>query len=116
MDNTFSSDIRSSDSTVVGARIIIAIYLDDICIVCATELEHLTHIRAVLQRLREHKLFVKHIKCEWMLRSTEILGHVVSADGMSSHPTKVDALQVWPLPTCVKELCATLGTFGFWRR
>ena len=99
MDNNFSSDIRLSDGTVVSARKIIAIYLDDICIFSATEHGHLMHIHAVLQRLREHKLFVKPSKCEWTQLSIEFQGHVMSADGMSIHPTKADALQVWPSPT-----------------
>ena len=51
-----------------------------------------------------------------MQRSIEFLGHVVSADGMSIHPTKADALQVWPSPTCVQELRTALGTFGYWRQ
>ena len=113
MDNTFSNDIRLSDGTVVSARKIIAIYLDDICIFSATEQEHLMHIHAVLQRLLEHKLFVKPSKCEWMQRSIEFLGHVESADGMSIHPTKADALEVWPSPTRVQELRMALGAFGF---
>ena len=52
MDNTFYSDIRLSDGTVVSARKIIAIYLEDICIFSVTEHEHLMHIHDVLQRLR----------------------------------------------------------------
>ena len=55
MDNTFSSDIRLSDGTIVSARKITARYLDDICIFSASEQEHLMNIHAVLQRLREHK-------------------------------------------------------------
>ena len=51
-----------------------------------------------------------------MQRSIEFVGHVVSADGMSIHPTKADALQVWPSPTCVQEFRMALGTFGFWRQ
>ena len=35
---------------------------------------------------------------------------------MSIHPTKADALQVWPSPTCVQELRTAPGTFGFWRQ
>ena len=35
---------------------------------------------------------------------------------MSIDPTKADALQVWPSPTCVQELRTTLGTFGIWRQ
>ena len=32
------------------------------------------HIHAVLHQLREHILFVKPSKCEWMQRSIDILG------------------------------------------
>ena len=115
MDNTFNCDFRLSDGTCLPSRKFLAIYLDDICIFSFSEQEHLMHVRSVLQRLREHKLYVKPSKCEWLQQSVEFLGHMVSSEGMSIHPQKAAALQVWPAPSCVQELRSALGTFGFWR-
>ena len=93
----------------------IANYLDDVCIFSRPREEHLSHIRAVLQRLRERKLYVKPTKCEWLQQKIDFLGHTVSADGPSIHPDKGQALQLWPAPQNVSEVRSLLGTFGFWR-
>jgi hypothetical protein len=45
-----------------------AVYLDDICIFSNNASEHLQHIRAVLCRLRDYKLYCKPTKCEWMVQ------------------------------------------------
>ena len=41
------------------------VYLDDILIFSKTQQEHATHVRKVLQRLLENRLFVKAEKCEF---------------------------------------------------
>lgn len=41
------------------------VYLDDILIYSNTVEEHKEHVKEVLRRLREHKLFLKLPKCEW---------------------------------------------------
>ena len=69
----------------------------------------------MLQRLRDHFLYVKPTKCEWMHTSIEFLGHMVSQHGLSMHPDKAEALQSWPVPRDVHDLRSLLGTFGFWR-
>jgi hypothetical protein len=40
------------------------IYLDDILIFSDTEEEYVVHVKEILQRLREAKLYVKLSKCE----------------------------------------------------
>ena len=93
----------------------VAVYLDDVCIFSNTIAEHLLHLRAVLQRLREYKLYCKPSKCEWLRTEVEFLGHVVSGEGRAVQKAKADALQSWPEPRNVPELRSLLGTFGFWR-
>jgi hypothetical protein len=43
----------------------IVIFIDDILIYSNNEEEHAEHLRIVLQRLREHKLYAKFSKCEF---------------------------------------------------
>lgn len=116
MDNTFREPVKLPDGSTVSFSEFIAVYLDDVCIFSRTEAEHLTHLRAVLQRLREHKLFVKPSKCEWMQTTVEFLGHMVSATGQFINPSRAAALQSWPAPNNVPDLRSLLGTFGFWRQ
>ncbi|PNX56131.1 retrotransposon-related protein, partial [Trifolium pratense] len=43
-------------------------------------------------------------------------GHVVSKNGISVDPSKVEAVQNWPRPTTVKEIRSFLGLAGYYRR
>ena len=41
--------------------------------------------------------------------SKNFLGHILSADGISSNPGKVDKVRNWPVPKSAKELHSFLG-------
>ena len=43
----------------------VVIFIDDILIYFENEADHVEHLRVVLSRLREHKLYVKFSKCEF---------------------------------------------------
>jgi hypothetical protein len=53
----------------------VVVFIDDILIYSKNEEEHAEHLRIVLQRLREHKLYAKFSKCEFWLDSVKFLGH-----------------------------------------
>ena len=44
----------------------IKVYLDDIIIHSRTEEEHMEHLRLVLTRLREYRLYIKLQKCKFL--------------------------------------------------
>ncbi|WVZ58773.1 hypothetical protein U9M48_009004 [Paspalum notatum var. saurae] len=56
----------------------IVIFIDDILIYSKTEEEHEEHLRLVLQKLREHKLYAKFSKCDFWIEEVKFLGHVIS--------------------------------------
>ncbi|KAL0336607.1 UNVERIFIED_CONTAM: Retrovirus-related Pol polyprotein from transposon.6 [Sesamum radiatum] len=64
-------DYRSLNKFVV-------VYLDDIVIYSKTLNEHVKHLRAVFQRLREYELYAKKEKCEFCYEQITFLGHVIS--------------------------------------
>ena len=70
-------------------NISVFVYLDDILIFSRKPKEHATHVRKVLQRLLENRLFVKAEKCEFSCTSTTFLGYVVSSGNISMDPEKV---------------------------
>jgi hypothetical protein len=43
----------------------VVVFIDDILIYSKNEAEHAKHLRIILQRLRDHKLYAKIFKCEF---------------------------------------------------
>ncbi|KAK4397820.1 Retrovirus-related Pol polyprotein from transposon.6 [Sesamum angolense] len=56
----------------------VVVYLDDIVIYSKSLNEHVKHLRAVFQRLREYELYVKKEKYEFCCEQITFLGHVIS--------------------------------------
>ena len=80
------------------------------------ESDHEEHLRIILSRLREHKLYVKFSKCEFWLSKVPFLGHILSRDGISVDPSKVQEVMDWKAPTLVHEVRSFLGLAGYYRR
>ncbi|GJR92359.1 putative mitochondrial protein [Tanacetum coccineum] len=78
--------------------------------------EHIDHLRIVLQVMREHNLFVKQSKCVFGTTQVEYLGHVISAQGVSTDPSKIKAMQEWSVPSNLKQLRGFLGLTRYYRR
>jgi hypothetical protein len=71
----------------------IVVLIDEILIFSKMEEEHEKHLRLVLKKLRSNQLYAKFSKCEFWLTEVAVLGHVISAGGVSVDPGKVrDAL------------------------
>jgi len=92
------------------------VFIDDILVFSKSEEEHAEHIRLVLQKLREHKLYAKRSKCEFWLKEVSFLGHVVSNGGIAVHPSKVEDMLNWKSPTNVSEIRSFLRLAGYYRR
>ena len=82
----------------------VVVFIDDILIYSETAEEHKEHLRVVLSRLREHKLYAKFSKCEFWLKKVPFLGHVLSENGISIDPSKVQEVMDWKAPTSVHEV------------
>lgn len=92
------------------------VYLDDILIYSRSLQEHQEHVRTVLQRLLENRLFVKTEKCQFHATSTSFLGFIVSQGELRMDPAKVSAVANWPTPTNRKQLQRFNGFANFYRR
>ncbi len=92
------------------------VYLDDILIFSPSPEEHIQHVRQVLQRLLENKLYVKPEKCEFHAQSVNFLGYVIAQGQLQPDPAKIKAVAEWPIPSSRKQLQRFLGFANFYRR
>ena len=90
----------------------VMVFIDDILIYSKNEAEHEQHLRIVLQRLRDHKLYAKFSKCEFWLDTVKFLGHNISREGISVDPSKVQEVMDWKPPTSVHQIRSFLGLRG----
>jgi hypothetical protein len=94
----------------------VVVFIDDILIYSKSEKEHVKHLRVVLQRLRDHKLYAKFSKCGFWLKSVKFLGHTISHDGISVDPSKVQEVMDSKPPKSVHQIRSFLGLAGYYNR
>ena len=70
----------------------------------------------VFQILKEHQLFAKHIKCEFLLRSVEFLGHIISSEGIEDDLKKTAAVKNCPRTLTPTDIRSFLGLESYYRR
>ena len=82
------------------------VYLDVVIFFSHTFRDHLLRLEAVLTALRYAKWKIKPKKCHLLLGEVHFLDHVVSAEGISTDPEKVQAVREWKAPANLKLLPA----------
>jgi hypothetical protein len=88
----------------------VVVFIDDILAYSRSEEEHEEHLRLALQKLREHRLYVKLSKCEFWMKQVAFLG------GISVDPSKVQDVLSWNAPTSVGDIRSFLRLAGNYRR
>ena len=94
----------------------VLLFFDDILVFSHTLRDHIKHLRQVLKLLHRDQRKVKLSKCAFGQRKVAYLGHVVSAEGVATDPTKIKAVSEWKTPTTIKEVRSFLGLAGYYRR
>jgi hypothetical protein len=92
------------------------VFIDDILVYSRSEEEHEDHLRLVLQKLRDHKLYAKLSKCEFWLKHVDFLGHIISKGGISVDPSKVQDVLSWNATTSVGDIRNFLGLAAYYWR
>ena len=91
-------------------------YLDDIIIFSQDELQHFEHLEVVFSRLQEAGLKMKCSKCDFFKSEIHYLGHLISPEGISPLPNKLDSIKHMPVPNSAKEIKQFLGLTGYYRK
>lgn len=110
--NTF----QGAMNTVVRPllRKCILVFFDDILVYIKTLADHIVHLQQVLELLSAGQWWLKLSKCQFAQQSISYLGHVIGTAGVSTDPSKIDAVRQWPPPVNAKELRSFLGLAGYY--
>jgi hypothetical protein len=68
-------------------------YLNNILIYNRTQKKHLSHIRKMLESLKQAGLYAKIQKCEFFKNEIIFLGVIIGKDGIRMDPQKIETIQ-----------------------
>ena len=78
-------------------------YLDDVIIYSRTFEDHLKHLELVFSRFEQKDIQAKPSKCNFAKDKVPLLGHIVSKEGISVDPQKIEVISGLTPPTNVKR-------------
>ena len=79
-------------------------YLDDILIYFENEKNHEKHVKEVLKKLQEKKLYFKSEKCEFHKQQVEYLEHIVTTKRLKMNSEKIKAVIEFLTSECIKNI------------
>jgi hypothetical protein len=91
------------------------LYLDD-WIVYSLLKDHVEVLRLVLERCRQCLISLNIKKCIFGTPFGILLGHIVCNQGLLVDPAKIAVIVKLPPPKSVRQLRATLGHIGYYRK
>jgi reverse transcriptase-like protein len=92
------------------------IYMDDLIMASEdNEILHQQRIDRVLQKIKDHDLFLKAKKCSFHKKQVEYLGVIIGQGKVEMDPVKVEGITKWPILTTVKDVYSFLGFCNFYR-
>src|SRR5271170_348132 len=84
--------------------ICVIVYFDDILVYSKNDEDYERHVRQVLQRLRENKLYARLSKCTFFTDIIEYLDHVIAPNDIKSNPELIKAICDFPQSRTLNEL------------
>ena len=96
--------------------VFVVVYFDDILVFSNSLKDHVTHLRTILQTLRNECLYANMEKRTFGVDKLVFLGFVVSSKGVHVDEAKIDDIKIWPQPTNLQQVLSFLGLAGFYRR
>ena len=91
-------------------------YFDDILVFSPDMTPCLKHMRLLFKRLRAADLKLKEVKCNFLKKHIQYLGHIVSGEGITPLPEKLISIQNMLPPKTPKEIKQFLGLIGYYRQ
>jgi len=74
------------------------------------------NLKQIFIRVRKANLKINPKKCSLFRRQVKYVGHVITADGISTDPEKTTAVAKWPVPQSKKQVQSFLGFCSYYRK
>jgi hypothetical protein len=94
---------------------VVPVYLDDIPIFTNLLEEHRQITRLVLDRMREHKLYLRPEKCEFEKTKIKYLSIIIWHNKVEMDPVKIARVADWLTPSNKKEVQSFIGFVNFYQ-
>ena len=88
----------------------VIVYLVDVIVLGTDFSDTLSALCKVLDRFRLHNLKLKPRKCHFFKEEVEVLGKLVSGNGTSISPDKLEAVKDGLFPRMPRNLCLSLDS------
>lgn len=82
----------------------LVVYFDDILVYSKTRKQRRDHLMQVCSTLRATSLYANVKKCSFFTDKVIFLGFIVSTTGVSTGPTKIQAIVGWPEPMTIHDI------------
>ncbi|UYV69971.1 K02A2.6-like, partial [Cordylochernes scorpioides] len=106
---------KGMDSILLDLKGVIC-YSDDVVVYAKDRQELEERLRKVLQRFDKVGIRLNRNKCKFAMEELDILGHIVSSEGIKPDNRKIEAVLNFPIPKNIEMLRSFLGTCGFLRK
>ena len=93
----------------------VVIYLDDITVFSQSNDEHLKHLKQTFLKCIKYGLSLNSKKSHFAVQEGKLLGHLLSADGITTDPERVKAILKISLPRSKKDVQSFIGKINFLR-
>ncbi len=69
------------------------VYLNDILIFFVEKIDHVDHVKQILERLRKFKLYASLKKCEFFITKVNFLEFIIFTKSVSMNSSRVDIIK-----------------------
>ena len=87
----------------------VIIFINYILIYLRNEEDQASHLREILQTLRDTDLYAMFSKCQFWLKSLAILGHIFSGESIKVATQRIEEVQSCPTPKFPIDIRRLLG-------